>query len=342
MNKYLFLISVLILSSNIHAQESMNPYLNYHTHINSAELHIVDGDEKLAINEYKTAFLIDSIVPLAKDYYNASICAIKSKKYDFAFDWCKTLVKSGLSKAFFEKNELFKPITDKKKWKELLEYKISDFNQNLIDTLNNLYVQDQYYRAKIGSYKVYGDSIKMIDKNNDRILLDIIKRYGYPSEKLLGLSEGIGFEKKFEMVIWHQTTLNRISDYTQILISAAKNGLISPQRAGSLIENHTGLSLYNMEPYYRVICSTCSDSIQSDVANKIFYWDMPGEKVAKYDSLRSEIGLESLQDYNKKILYVIKNKPPYIFYGQKASPNFIFRSDKDVIEFKKGEKYIEL
>lgn len=340
MKKFLFLIFLPTLVSNIYAQEGIVFYLQYHKLINDAELYIVNGDGNSAVDKYQKAFLVNGTEPLAKDYFNASICAIKLKKFDLAFNWCKILVENGLSKEFIENNKLFNQITDKRKWKRLETSEISSFRKNLIDTLNDLYTRDQYYRAKPGSYKIYGDSIKMIDEQNDRILLDIIKRYGYPSEKLLGLSEGIVFEKKFEMVIWHQTTLNRISDYTNILLNASKSGLITPQRAGALIENHTGLSLYNMQPYYRLICSTCSDSIQSNIANKLFYWIMPEKKVAKYDSSRSEIGLEPLQDFYKKTLYIIKNKSPYIFYGERAIPNFIFRSDEELIEFSMNEKYI--
>lgn len=340
MKKYFVLLCLFLLTFHIIAQESQTPYYQYYKLVNNAELYIINEDYSSSVNEYLQAFQIKGIDPFAKDYYNASLCAIQENKMNLAFDWCKKLVDNGLDKKIIENNPSFLPLVGSKKWKNLISTEPSSFRKSLIDTLNNLYIRDQYYRIKPGSYKIYADSIKMVDKQNDRILRDIIGRYGYPSEKLLGFSNGVGFDQKFEMVIWHQTNLNKISDYTDILRDASKSGLVPPQRAGALIENHTGLSLYNMEPYYKLSCSMCSDSIQSDISKKLFYWEIPKEKLARFDSLRSEIGLESLQDFKMKTLYALEHDSPYLFYGKGAISTFIFRSDEEVVDYQKEKKYI--
>ena len=300
---------------------------------------IVNGKFPLAILEYKKAFSLNGIHPFAKDYYNASLCAVQLNSKKQTFIWIDRLLKEALNHKVIESDTSFTLITKSKSWKKYLKLKPNVYPKELLDTLQSLHSNDQHFRKMPGSYKIYGDTIRKIDVENDRILRSIIGQYGYPSEKLLGLSDGINFEHNFEIVIWHQTTANQISDYTNILINAAQNGLIVPQRAAALIENQSGNIPYGMDAFLSIECLTCGDSLKNKLYKKLFYYEISKERTAKFDLERAKIGLEPLDDYNRKVLFSLKNKK-YKFYGIKGVPNYIFKEDKDVNSFIENLKSI--
>ena len=337
---FLFLITLCI---QITYAQNMQAYYKV---INEAELSIVNGDYGRALIFYQHV-LPNSQKSFIKDFYNAALCAILIKNNKLALRYTKELLQKGLPIDSIETNKYFQPILAFAEWEKIKnQYSLirekydSHINKPLRDTLHMLFKRDQYFRRINGSYKVYGDTIHKIDVENDRILKVIIKRYGYPNESLIGIDNDINLVKGFEFVIWHQTTLNHISDYQEILREAVKKGNVLPSRAAEIIENHIGQEIYYIHFFYRCACDNgCSDSLTSAIKNKLFFSSIPLAKKNQFNKVRQEIYLESLDDYNKKILFNLRDKR-FKFLLNAAIPTFSFASEENLLEFIKPMKSI--
>ena len=75
---------------------------NYFQNINQAELSITQGDYKLAISYYDSAF--NSNIFFAKDIYNSIVCDVKSEHLKLASSKCWVLANKGVGSSFFKKS----------------------------------------------------------------------------------------------------------------------------------------------------------------------------------------------------------------------------------------------
>ena len=87
---------------------------SYYKLINQAEMKIVEDNYNEAVDLYLKAF---KAVPygFVKDYYNATVCAIKIEKFDTSFILLDSLVSKGVSKSIFTTYSIFNPLKKKLK-----------------------------------------------------------------------------------------------------------------------------------------------------------------------------------------------------------------------------------
>lgn len=309
-------------------------YKEYYALQNKAELAIVDNDFHTALDFYSKAFALNP-KPLAKDIYNYAMCSFLLKKYKNTYKSFNKLMGLGLSIEEIKKNEVLikeKEVINRisKNYTSFKDKSLKNINVFLRDSLRKIADQDQLFRRMSGSYKVYGDTIRKIDKENNKKLLSIIEKYGYPNEYLVGVSRNLNPSQNFDIVIWHQTQTNFIHDYTNILKEAVKKGRIDPHRASELIENQQGDDRYSSQILYKISCPSCSKDVIDKINKKLFYYDIKDSIKAKINDEREKIFLENIDDYEKKVLF--DSKPnPFKFFYKGGIPNFNFDKEEDVL-----------
>ncbi len=285
----------------------------YYPNINDAELAIIQQDFPLALGYYKKAF--ESVkAGFARDYRNAVLCAIQTKDDAFAFEYLKKVISKGMEKEFFA-DSAFAPLVEKKAWKELMgSYEVlhtkanETINGQLLQELVAMSERDQFFRAKEGSYTLYGDTIAKIDVENVVRFQQLVSLYGFPSEELIGAFSSEQ-NAPYNIILHHQAQILSNSKYAypragslaSIIEQAARDGKCSPSHAGYLLslQNDKSLNYYAMginqisigrkiQPYFLL------DKISED-------------QRASIDQKRASIGLESLDDFRMKCQFRLDN-----------------------------------
>jgi hypothetical protein len=328
------------------SQDSSSVY-QYYELINQAELSIADSAIDNALLTYKNAFQILK-KPKTKDLYNATLCASLTNN-PIAFDYLEKLILKGYTLDSLGKQKIIAKLISKPQWKKLnLRYPelhkqwLSKINIPLRDSLKALLVRDQSFRILKGSYAIYGDTIKKIDKENNAKLLKIIAKYGYPDDDLVGDNE-ITQPFGFDIVIWHQTQTNFIYNYTNILKTAVKQGKLDPMRAARLLENHLGDGRYCLQIFFRCICQKgCSKEIEDRIKETLFSDIFKDSEIEKFNRERKNIGLDKLSDYIKKTKFDIKDHNFMLNYESAGIPSYMFSNDKDVINYIEGYTTVRL
>ncbi len=323
----------------------------YYQLLNLAELSVTESKYPEALQQYQQAFSLHKPIA-AKDIFNAALCAALSKKEKEKQDLLLQLAGKGVMLTSLKKDSITYPILFQGKstqihklseaYEKSYQQGLRQFNTPLRDSLTLLYDCDQHFRRMKDSYKVYGDTIKKIDIANDRLLYQLITRYGYPSEDMIGANQNMHPRLNFDIVIWHQTSLNFIRGYAPILAEAVKKGRIDPHRAAELIQNQSGNGdMYRTMILSRYVCEKgCSDSLVHYIKGKLFYSMLQKENTEKINKNREELFLESIDDYTKKVLFDLKDNR-FAFYYVSGVPNFLFPNEEDLIHSLKNKKFIE-
>ena len=331
-----FFLSISIALPSLSQKINTSTYLK---NINTAELLVVDGKYKEASGLFNIS-LENYESPFAKDYYNGAVCNILSGDRGKAVSYIKILLKKGMSINEIAKNPVVADITTTNPWKRLVRNSIKNTTKSPITPelslkakLDELYERDQYFRRLEGSYQKYGDTIRAIDKFNDKALHSLIEENGYPTEDMVGIKENSPFiNSEFDIIIWHQTKKNFISDYTSILTEASRTGRIDPHRAAELMENQAGKPLYNSAVFVKFDCDKgCSFKTNLLIKNKLFYSLQTLDQESTTDSRRAEIGLEPLSDYRKKIRFSIKDDK-FLFGYRKDIPVLSFAEESVLLK----------
>ena len=231
--------TLFVIGISISAIDAQVDYTkSYYNLINQAEIKIVEDQYNEALDLYLKAL---KAVPhgFVKDYYNATVCAIKIEKYDTTFVLLDSLVSKGVSKSIFTTYSIFNPLKKKPQWQSFLlnfdknhQLFLNKKNVQLERILKGIQYSDQEFRARPNSYQEYSDTIKKIDKNNVRILKQLIEKYGFPNERLIGRENPKEDNIPSFIVFFHQCqkmSENREDyDFTSIQIEAVKKGELDP------------------------------------------------------------------------------------------------------------------
>lgn len=177
-------------------------YLAYHKAIINAETKILDSAYSESLIIYDSVFKQYDFV-YAKHCYTATQLAVKEEREDLAFFFLEKGIKQGLTISLIENAPIISDITKSNKWEKfrlekydsLRKIYLNNINIQLRDEVEKLYAIDQHYTRMVNNSRF----IKYLFKNKkwkkeveelvEKRLIGIIKKYGFPGEKLIGIRE---------------------------------------------------------------------------------------------------------------------------------------------------------
>lgn len=286
----------------------------YHPLINKAELSILQKDYASALLLYREAFKAVP-TPFARDYYNAAVCAMLLKDKKLSVGYLEKLATKGVSIDFLAQQPVFDSLQTTRQWRKFKkkypkyrqQYE-SQINKDLRADLDELYARDQYFREAKGGLRVYADTLRKIEKANTKQLLEWVEKYGYPGESLIGVGDTLEQMPRFSIIIQRQTKARKGYDFSKILAEAVQQGRLSPQTAAYLIEQQVGRSKYGSKAYVKISCSTCEDESHPDSMERYLEEKRTEKELLTIEANRQKLGLETFEDYKKKVLYSLGDK----------------------------------
>jgi hypothetical protein len=318
-------IIILLFLGNIYCLYSQNNnYINYYKAINRAELKIVDSLYNDATNIYDSAFLMVP-KPFGKDYHNAALCTILEANYDKAFLYLEKLRDKGLDTNYFNK-DIYKPLRNQKKWKDFIakynerhEVIMKSFDLKLRNELEEMYQKDQRM-AQLRISKQYQDSFAILVYKNAERIIEIINTKGFPDENKLGVILLPHYNPVWMPLLHYiqcQGNMLSDSDKRNKMISKGAAPSYNVEKAGidykkydltpilmkaSIEGKFPGHSFANMEEFkYHPVAYGCRIFVQvNETRVNVNYSKVEAHKV---DSIRNNIGLESLANYQKKFYF---------------------------------------
>jgi hypothetical protein len=194
--KKLILFFVVLFSNILFSQRNKKEYdyiKDYYQFVYEANYNYEIGKDSLAYNLLKKA---ESNCPLLNQY---GICematlaelSVKFKKENESLGYIELLMKKfGYKFNYFEHRDVFKPLSDKPKWKKLKKnsQKIHDeylktVNFPLRNEIKSIMAKDQEVRLRgIIDWK----EVDSIDRIHEDRLKVIIQEFGYPDENIIG------------------------------------------------------------------------------------------------------------------------------------------------------------
>ncbi len=317
--KLIAIIIFEILFQNNLVSQSLQ---KYYQHINNAEISIVNLDFAKASLLYDSAFK-NKLNPFCQDLYNASLVNIYENKYYESMNYIKKMITLGYKPSNYLNNLKSCRKFMKTKFGDsvnILERKPQFIYNNYYRTkIEELCEYDQEFRNKEGSYKKYGDTIRIIDKIIVNDFLKLIEKFGYPSEERIGLdSHNIMLPIYAVLIIHQQNGANfRITNYADILKAACINGEIRNTIAGNFIDAANGFTAYETSGYvmatYDSIMKTKSKNNQIKdskikLSTKLGILKLSNNEIEKYNSKRKELMLVPIEEEIKKLKFCLINK----------------------------------
>lgn len=242
------LISAIQMNFLCSGQQLDSALMAYYEGVNRAEMHIVDGMYAKAAQAYDRAFYFRDI-PFGIDVYNRGVCAVILRDYGRATEMFEILVTYGYPLDSLKTTATFSEYFLSSAGKKLIEnapmikYK---YNRKLRNTYDSLRVADQEFRIREGSYAVYNDTIAKIDESNARFAKQLILENGFPSEEMVGFYYGFR-STPISLLILHNnmgSNNGNSHDFSEILITAVREGSLDARVAGELISGNTGVDTF--------------------------------------------------------------------------------------------------
>ena len=296
MKKILFL-SILFHSSFLFGQ--IKNIRNYQENINNAELSLIAGNKSIALNEYYTT-LIKSEGNFCKDIYNAT----ELTKKDTFFVFLNLLTTKGLTNSYINGLTEFSQFHKDPKWIAFLKdnQNYNGINKELKAQIDSLHDIDQFFRTKDGSYKVYGDTIKQIDRKNMLFMYSLITANEFPGEHDIGVNSVSG-DQGYDILFHHytqSTSVNkRLVKITPLLVNLVLQGKILPNKCSDWLEMQDGefkAGVFGIKSFKINGKQTGYFRPAYDFIQKLII-----------DEYRKWLCLETLEDYYKKFTFVISN-----------------------------------
>lgn len=222
-------------------------YIPYHQKIIQAEDSITMEDYEFALNMYWDAFSSVNR-SFTKDLYNAAICAAILNDTTRMFSLMEQCLKQGVCFNKFETNTAaFSHYFLSEQWKNIKkdsEYYekiyLGQINKRYKELLDSLNVMDQIvrsekeycilHRPQSKKAKAQRNKIRHVDSINFEIIKQCLVRYGYPSERNMGIGSSLGYFG--HVCVWHITD----SSFLNIQEIAFLNGEISVERYVAKLE----------------------------------------------------------------------------------------------------------
>lgn len=186
-----FTIIITFFSCQDKEKAPCNYITDYHQNIYEAEMAYLKEDYQNAYDLIKKAEQNCALLNQPAIYeprMMAEIC-IKLDKKEEAFPYLFMLLELGQPISFIENHEPFEPLFGMSEWEEFVTKApeiearfLSSINKELRREIILMNSQDQVVRYGEIDY----DKMRMVDSINENRIKEIIEKYGYPSDKLIG------------------------------------------------------------------------------------------------------------------------------------------------------------
>jgi hypothetical protein len=295
----------------------------YNYYVNMAELSIVESQYEQAVLYYDSAFMKKDYA-FAVDKYNAAICHIYLKQYAHAYSFFQEILQKGYAVENLKSKAQFKGFFESSWGQKLINY--SDdieftLNSEVRSILDSLLFMDQLFRKnrEFGNpYDFFEDTINRIDDSNRIVLKNIIDEYGFPGEEIIGLSDTSLTRQPYQIILLHFQQISsarRRGEFRNVIPwiqNAYNNGRMPAHEAAFLLEASGmdyGNSFSSLVKYRYV--GPDPYCVESDIVTKETPWgffNLTEEERNEINSVRSEFGLESVEDLRKKLVFKMNTK----------------------------------
>ncbi|MFT2009207.1 hypothetical protein ACMA1I_11070 [Pontibacter sp. 13R65] len=307
---------LLFLLGSFYAFASPDYTEVYHPHINKAELALAQKKYETALEHYQQAFAAVPS-PFARDYFNAAVCATHEGREKLTYNYLEELALKGVDLDFLKRQRGFKPLQESKKWRKF-ERKYPKHRRKYRDRVNldlradldELYARDQFFRQAKGGLRMHADTLRKIEASNVKRLLSAIETHGYPGENLIGVGDTMELLPRFAIVIERQTRFMDGYDFTNILQEAVRQGRLAPHAAAFLIEKQ-GFGEYKTRALVKITCGKpkdCENDKRLPDLSKFMKENLNETQEQQINEQRLALGLESLTDYRKKVLFSLNQQ----------------------------------
>ena len=348
--KVVISILLLFVCSIAFSQKQMNEDLRkYYSHTNKAEINIIEKNYQQAMVEYEKAFASWG-EPFAVDYYNAAVCGVFCDKFDKTKYYLEKVLTLGYSFSNVKKEKVFRPFFKSKFGKSLEKekpiMKIQD--EEYREIIQNLYHYDQVIRQKYDyvSNKTYEKYFVrqqyIIDSLNLAVFEMLIKERGFPSESKIGVdSESLNFPA-YDILLDHSIMLQHrkpelrflksfpnLMPYIEIaLYDGSINNKIAFKHFNFFAEETKYSKLYNSYVLSKIIYQKDGKyNVSADVTNaKWRKYIIDKETELKNDSILETLGMDKIENIQRKTLFSEKDKTGFIF-DQYCGKEVIFLDD---------------
>ncbi len=303
------LLLAFFLKSELNAQSR---FLEYYKNINLAELAICDSNFTAACDYYKNAFAVNPEKPFSKDLLNAFFAAMDTKQYSLAEKNLSALLSRGLGSRFIN-HKILKYYTGEQLahiHTILKKYPNDTLGERpLADTIHKMLQWDRdvrMYYAELNDGAYMTDSTYTVDSVNAMRLLKLFKKYGVPNEVVLGNSKWDDFSVKYapdyDIIITHHNGGAFGGRPSHLMDTLLYKAVLKFD-----FEAHCFADLINGNPLSDTVRLGNTSLLLPIMIKgayydkKIYpeYFDEASEK--RMNEQRVKIGLESLDDFRKKI-----------------------------------------
>lgn len=305
-------ILILLTVFGSASAQSVNYLTDYHPHINKAESYLIELNYYDALLHYDSAF-VNVERGFMKDYFNAAVCATYLGEANQTFDYLLKVASKGISIDFIKAEIAFVSIQRTDAWRDF-ELKYLEERRKFEEQLNIIYqkeintivARDKWFREK--NAETFADTIATIDLQNAFWLRDLIEEKGFPGEDEIGCGTN-GFpvlQYEFYDVIRRQTPESQGVNFSNQLMTAARNGKILPHFAAHIMATINGNDVFFARNVYKIIVDETpefQDLPFSNLLNEWIYVELDEDSERSINELRLQNGMEMLKDYRKKILF---------------------------------------
>lgn len=289
------------------SQGQTQNYITYHQLKVQAEQEICRSNFEKALFYYQEAFKVVKN-PFVKELYNATICAALAKDTTNMFLLLDKCLRKGVQFSTFENNsatfESYFPIYQWSYYRENQEQlnkiylkRINLEYKNLLDSLD---VMDQQVRkekrvwvssfpnSKTGANQI--EKINQIDSLHTETVKRIILKYGFPTERNIGINGKNDMSYFGHVCVWHIID----KEFMALVHNAFLQGDLDVERYIAKL----AYAENNQEYHY--MCFDCPKKIDKNTQIKV-------------DSARKAIGFPTFEEMNKIINYFQRTDNPYQF-----------------------------
>lgn len=327
MQKLFFIITLIICSLCSHSQN----YIEY------ARIKYLAKEALIDENPQKAAIYYDSLYNnfnfmYAYDCFTALKVAVKNNDSLKAKKFLLKSIEMGVPVKMIDNNYFISKNLKFNLWKNV--------SQNCIDSLRSIYenridyemiakidsmaMLDQTATKKVNKSNLYNSKWRKQVTKNAKLLKEIVKSYGMPEEKLLGIEEK--YNKSGKIV--ENNEPNRGASYI-FLIHYFSNPVDDLYEWKNLLL--TEVKKGNLQPYqFGAICDFIAKySIKGDITGKdgkfysVWHYDPKPVRINEVNKRREELGLPNF-NYNLKY-----EKYRISFYNNHKNDSVIFISEWD-------------
>jgi hypothetical protein len=276
-------------------------------------MNLIEDNLYQALKNYTKAFDETGDGQL-KDYFNAAVCATYLGDANNTYKYLKKTAEKGLSLDFVKSEVAFQAIQKDPEWRDfellfLSERRDSEdkINKKLKNVLDILVARANLFRAK--NSETYADTIAMIDADNAFILDSLMTEFGFPGENEIGIGEG-GYpliQYPFYEIIKLQVPHVQVVNFSNKIITGVRNGRITPHLASILLRHTNDSDDYFSRFIYMI---KMDESLSNEPIEKVNQWvhaELTEEDERRFNELRFNFGLETLEDYQRKILFSLQD-----------------------------------